>query len=96
MEVGLKIFACVSTAAGLVASLMILVLCLAGTPNSTPEQLATMKAVMLGVVVGGLLFFAGGVTLLVLGRPGWSAVVGGAPAAVAVVGLVWLTVATVR
>lgn len=76
--------------AGAMSSLMLLTMCLAGGANSTPEQIRTIKMWMLVITVVGLLTFIGGIWLTASGRPWIGAVVGGLPAMVTFVLMVWL------
>ncbi len=77
MQLALAIFA---SLVGLVASVVLLVLLLAGSPNSSPQQLATIKSWMIATGVVGVLGLVGAVWLMIVRRPMPAAAVGGAPA----------------
>jgi hypothetical protein len=77
--------------AGAISSLMLLTMCMAGGANSTPEQIRAIKMWMLVITIVGLLTFGGGIWLTAAGRPWTGACVGGLPAAVTFVLIVWLS-----
>ena len=64
-----SILAMIATA---VATLMMLVFCLAGGANSSPEQLRTIKLIMGSLSLLSLAGIVGGVFLLRGGLHGWS------------------------
>lgn len=72
-------FAGLAVAAGVLGTLMILVMCLAGGANSTPLQIRRIKQIMLLTAVLGAAMAAGGIWLIVKGFPGYAALVGGFP-----------------
>jgi hypothetical protein len=92
MNIPLTILAGVCILLGLLGSLMLITLLLAGSPNSTPAQLHTIKLLMLAVAIGGVLCVAGSVTLIVWHRPLWASAVGIAPAATVFCGIVYFSV----
>jgi len=61
------------------ASLLMLVLLLAGSPNSKPEQLAEIKRFMFAVALVAMLGLTGGGWALYAGRPALAAALGIAP-----------------
>jgi hypothetical protein len=67
------VLALLATGCGIFASVMLLTLLLAGSPNSKPEQLAQIKAWMLTILIVTLLSVAAAACLMVFGRP-WHAV----------------------
>lgn len=64
--------------------LMMLVMLLAGSANSTPQKLWQIKMMMLGLGVCAGAGVIGGVWALIAGRPGLASAIGAAPAAVSV------------
>jgi len=87
-----SILSALCTAAGVLATLMMVGLCIAGTPNSKPEQLRMILTIAAAIGAGGVISLIGGIVLLVRGLPGWGALAGGLPMIVCFVGIVWLTV----
>ena len=92
MAVLQSVLSSLCAAGGVFASLMMVGLCLAGTPNSKPEQLRMILTIAAAIGIGGLLCLIGAIVLLVRGSPGWAALAGGLPMIVCFAGLVWLTV----
>lgn len=72
-------------AAGILATLMMLVMCMAGGANSTPEQIVFLKRLMLGFGLTGLFSVAGAIALLVFRMPWWGAGAGALPVLVMIV-----------
>ena len=87
-----SILSVLCTAAGALATLMMVGLCLAGTPNSKPDQLRMILTIAAAIGAGGVISLIGGIMLLARGVPGWGALAGGLPMIVCFAGLVWLTV----
>ena len=86
-----SILSSLCTAAGAFATLMMVGLCIAGTPNSKPEQLRMILSIAAAIGAGGVICLIGGIMLLVRGSPGWAALAGGLPMIACFAGLVWLT-----
>ena len=86
-----SILSLLCTAAGAFATLMMVGLCIAGTPNSKPEQLRMILTIAAAIGAGGVISLIGGIVLVVRGLPGWAALAGGLPLIVCFAGLVWLT-----
>lgn len=84
------VMAVLSTAAGCVASLSLLVLVMASGANSTDAQLAALKRWMVVITVGGLAVAGGAVWLAVHGRPWTGAAVGGLPVAGMIGLFIWV------
>jgi hypothetical protein len=78
------------TVAGLVVTVLVLTLLLAGSPNSSPEQLLRIKRLMLGTALVGLGGLIGAVWAMVVGRPALAGAIGAAPAAAGIGLLVYL------
>ena len=72
--------AILSTFAGAAASLVMIVLLLAGSPNSSPQQLAQIKWMMIGVALMALAGIVGAIWAMVLGRHLLASGIGIAPA----------------
>jgi hypothetical protein len=62
-------------ALGAMGHLMLLVLCLAGMPNSSEKQLAQIRLWMLGIMAVGLAVAGIGIWLHRTGHPGWAAAI---------------------
>ena len=77
MTIIVPILSCLISAG---ATLMMLVLLLAGSPNSSPQQLAQIKWMMLGVAALGLLGLVGAIVAMVMGKHWPAAGIGIAPA----------------
>ncbi|HVP73109.1 MAG TPA: hypothetical protein VMS30_05175 [Phycisphaerales bacterium] len=77
--------------AGVFGWLMMLTFCMACAPNSSPSQLHAIKMWMLAIAVAGLLTLVGGIWLTAAGRAWIGAGLGGLPAAVMFVFIVWLS-----
>jgi hypothetical protein len=86
-----SILALLCVAAGAFATLMMVGLCIAGTPNSKPEQLRMILAIGAAIGAGGVISLIAAVVLLVRHSPGWAALAGGLPMIVCFAGLVWLS-----
>lgn len=84
------VMAAVSTAAGALASLGLLVLVMASMANSTDAQLAAAKRWMLVIAAGGVIAAAGAVWLALHGRPWTGAAVGGLPVAGMIGLFIWV------
>jgi hypothetical protein len=78
------VFSVLSMAAGALATLMMLVMLMAGGANSSPAQILQIKWMMMGVAVIGLGGLVGGIWTLIAGRPWVSAGIGIMPAVVAI------------
>lgn len=85
------VLASLATATGLIFTLMMLGLMLAGMANMKPAEEQRMKIALLCVAVGGLLFAGAAIWLLVKGHTGWSALVGGFPAVAVVTCLIYVS-----
>jgi len=72
--------AILSTLTGMGATLLMLVLLLAGSPNSTPAQLSQIKWLMLSVAVVGLIGTVAAIWSMCVHRHGLGAAIGFAPA----------------
>jgi len=77
---------------GVGATLTMIVLLLAGSPNSTPAQMTQIKMLMLGMAVCGLVCVVGAIWAMVAGRHGLAAGVGIGPMVVAIVMFIVLLV----
>ncbi|MGE3109760.1 MAG: hypothetical protein AB7G11_06680 [Phycisphaerales bacterium] len=88
----LSVLAILAIIAGVMASLGLFVLLLAGAPNSSPQMLARLKAGLLATAIIGTALMTGAVWALVEGRPGLAALVGGFPAAFLIGLFIWLEV----
>ncbi|HYD02151.1 MAG TPA: hypothetical protein VEB22_13070 [Phycisphaerales bacterium] len=84
------VLASVLTLGGAALCVMLLSLLLAGSPNSSPAQLARIKGWMLATVLVGLLGATGAVWAMAIGRPGLGAYAGAAPAAFCIAAFVYL------
>jgi hypothetical protein len=84
-------FAGLAVAAGVLGTLTMLVMCLAGAPNSSPPQIRRIKQIMLLSAVLGAAMAAGGIWLIVQGHPWWAALVGGFPMIFVTGGIVYLS-----
>lgn len=82
--------AVLALAGGIVATVMLLSLLLASAPNSSPQQLRTIRRLMWLSGVGGLLCAVAGTWLLLAGRPWWGAAVGAVPVAATLTLLVYV------
>lgn len=65
--------------AGILSTLVILVMCMAAGANSSPAQILLLKRLILGFGLTGLFCVAGAIALLVLKMPWWGAGVGALP-----------------
>lgn len=72
-------FGVLATAVGLLGTLSWEILFLAGSPNSSPQQFATIKMWMWIALVGGLACAGIAVWLMVIDRPWYAAGVGVLP-----------------
>jgi hypothetical protein len=72
-------------AAGILATLMMLVMCMAGGANSSPEQIVLLKRLMLGFGLTGLCSVGGAIALLAFRMPWWGAGAGALPVLVMIV-----------
>lgn len=84
------VFAIVATLAGMGASLMFLTLLMAGGANSTPEQIARIKAWMLATALVALGGVVAAVWMMIMKRPWVAAGAGAVPVAFCVVSVAWL------
>lgn len=62
-------FTIVSIVLGGLGHLLLLGLCVAGMPNSSPQQMAQIKLWMLGIAIAALVVAAAGVLLYRIGYP---------------------------
>lgn len=85
------ILAALATAAGLCATLMILVLLMASGANSTEQEIRTLKFWLLGFSIGGLLCLSLGILLTCKAHPIFGGLIGALPGFVLVGGMVWLS-----
>lgn len=81
-----------AVAGGLLCTLMLVILFLAGMPNSKPDDLRMIKLYTWGVFLGGLLCAVGGGWLLAAGRPWWGAGVGMLPFVGMIVLFAWVSI----
>lgn len=88
-----SVLAVASSLVGALATLMMLTLLLASTPNSSPQQMSHITWLMLAVGLVGLASLAAAVVALVAGRKWLAAGVGIAPAAFSIVLIIGLLVA---
>ena len=86
------ILAILCIVAGAVGSLMLFVLLIAGSPNSTDAQIRLIKWLMLATVVGGLACSGLGVLLIVKSHPMWASMVGVFPMAFLIGLMIWCEV----
>lgn len=84
MTTGATILAILSTAAGALAAITVLVFLLACAPNSSPRQYAFLRMLMVIMVAAGAAALVGAVVALILERPWLAAGIGAAPIAAAV------------
>ena len=77
----MHVWAGLSIAAGAVATLLMLVLLMAGCANSTPAKLRLMKQLMLATALAGLAGATMGIAVWTRGRPDAACLWGLAPAA---------------
>jgi hypothetical protein len=68
-----------AVAGGLLCTFMLVILFFAGMPNSKPDELRVIKLYTWGVFLGGIVCAAGGIVLLITGRPWWGAGMGVLP-----------------
>ncbi len=73
---------------------MLFVLLIAGSPNSSPEQIVRLKWMMGACVVGGLICCGAGIMLLVRAHPVWGGAIGALPLAVMFGLIVWVGVSS--
>lgn len=85
----------IAVASGVIGTLMILVLLMAASPNSSPEQLRNIKLMMLAALVIGALMAIGASILIATGRPWIGSIVGAFPALFVFGGMVYLSIAQV-
>ncbi len=74
-----------SILAGVGATLLMVVLLLAGAPNSKPEQWMQIKMLMLGMGLVGIIGLVGAIWAMVAGRRWLAAGIGITPAAAAII-----------
>ena len=85
------VFAIGAMVVGALATLMMLTLCVAGAPNSSPEQLRTIKLWMLAIAIVGVLTLGGGIWLAISGKAWMAAAISALPALSIFVLMVWLS-----
>ena len=93
MRILLALFA---SAAGLFATIAMVVFMMAGAANMQPEPLATHIRWTWSIGIGGGLCLVAALVLLALSKPGWAAVVGAVPAGALLLVIVWLVIASLR
>ncbi|CAN5496374.1 hypothetical protein BH10PLA1_BH10PLA1_03610 [soil metagenome] len=76
--------------AGVLATLVIVVLCFAGTPNSSDAQLRAIYRYIALAGVGGLICMAAGIVLAVYRRYEWAGFIGGVPLLTLFCLIVWV------
>lgn len=81
--IGLIVAIC-STLLGMLATLMMLVLLMAGGANSSPQQITFIKFSMLAMLLICLISVVGAVWLMVARHPWWAAMAGAIPAFAAI------------
>lgn len=74
-------FAILSTIAGTGLSILFLILLIASSPNSRPDQVVAIKCWMGATALIAFLCFAGAVVCIALERPAIAAGIGGLPGA---------------
>lgn len=82
-----------ATLLGIFGTLCSLTFLMAGGANSTPEQIRTIKQLLLAAGVLGVASIAGAIVLLVYRQPIWSPIVGVLPLVVFVVAIAWALIA---
>ncbi|MFT3786890.1 MAG: hypothetical protein QM770_12105 [Tepidisphaeraceae bacterium] len=86
------IFAVGGLLVGLLGTLTIVTLLIAGGANSTPDQIRTLKLLTLVALVAQLAILAGSVWLIWAGRPAWAGLLGAAPMLFVIGAIVLLSV----
>lgn len=81
-----------AVAAGVVGTLMILVMLMAGGANSTPQQITTIKWLLAGFSAAGLVCLVGGIVLIARSFPITGGAVGVLPMVLVFAGLIWFSV----
>lgn len=81
-----------AVAGGLLCTFMLVILFFAGMPNSKPDELRMIKLYTWGMFLGGVVCAAGGIGLLIAGRPWWGAGVGTLPVLGMIVLLTWVSI----
>ncbi|HMN97355.1 MAG TPA: hypothetical protein PKC43_12855 [Phycisphaerales bacterium] len=89
----MNLLAILSTACGVLGTLSLLILCVAGAPNSSAAQAASIRLWAIATIIGGIAAVAGAIIFLRAGQPLAAAIVGGLPAAVVVALMAWVTIA---
>jgi hypothetical protein len=79
MHVLLIIAAVLGIVVGAGTTLCAMIFIVAGMPNTSPEQQVKMWRLFWGIAAAGFLCAAGGIMLIITGRPGFAAVVGALP-----------------
>gem|GEM_PF-6085958 len=85
------IFAALTNAAGILATLCLVVLLMAGGANSNPAQITTLKILILATFIVGLLCLGGSIWSMIAARPGLGTIIAAAPIAFAITLVVVLT-----
>lgn len=80
-----SVLAVLSTIAGCLATLTMLVMLMAGGANASPAHITQIKWMMLGISAVGVAGLVGGIWAVVAGRPWLGAGLGGLPVVVVVV-----------
>ena len=82
--------AVLGVAAGVVATLMMLVMLLASMPNGSPQQLASIRNWMIATGVIGVACAIAAIVLMSTGRPWWGAGVGAVPVVTTIASFIYL------
>jgi hypothetical protein len=75
----LTILAALANVVGILATLLILVMCMAGGANSTPQQIRTLKLIMLASALVCVICVTVSIWCLIAGRPGLGALLAALP-----------------
>ena len=86
----LSVLAIAATIAGAIASISLLTLLLAGSPNSTPEFYAKLKFWMIFTAVAGTAIVVAAIWTLAEGHPLISLLIGGFPILVLIGLIAWV------
>ena len=95
MNITFTILATLAIAAGVLGTLTLATMLLAGGANSSPEQIRQIKLLLLATAVGGLTCMGVGILLVFKSHPLWGGIVGAVPMGIVFTGIVWLTVSQV-
>ncbi|HQY89113.1 MAG TPA: hypothetical protein PK402_10665 [Tepidisphaeraceae bacterium] len=89
MRAALLIFSILAMVGNVFSTLMGIVLLLAGSPNSSPEQLLFIKRMMLVIAVLGAICLIGAIVLNVNRMLGWSIAVSLVPVVLVIGFFIW-------